>query len=84
MVCMTKLSSSREVATRIGVSKATVNRMAHRHEVGGWIDGRRVFTEAEIRILSRNILGIGNPNFIPGNYFGQPPKKSRKSKNSSP
>jgi DNA-binding transcriptional MocR family regulator len=81
---MMQLSSTREVAAKIGVNKATVIRMARRHNVGTWIDGRPAFTEAEVRVLAKNVRSAGNPNFIPGNYFGKPPKKPRKSKNSSP
>jgi hypothetical protein len=76
-----KLYSITDAAQEIGVHKSTISRACAKHGFGTRIGAAGVaLTEAEVKRLRTLCPGKpGNPNFVPGNYFGQPPKRRKKS-----
>lgn len=80
MPIMTLYSIS-EIAADLGLNKSTVSRHAAKLGVGSRVGNAIVLTAAEAERLKKAAAGakVGNPNFVAGNHFGKPPKKSRKS-----
>lgn len=71
-----------QAAARLGCAKDTVRRQAERLKIGTHTPLGLVLTAAEIEQIRPFLRAPGNPNFVPGNYFGRPRKKLRKSKKS--
>ena len=66
-----------ELARKCGKQPRTARRVAATHGIGIMVAGRRVIrSEAEKKALLKKIRPTsGCPKFVPGNSFGQPPKK---------
>lgn len=73
-----KLHSTSAVAAQLDRDRSTIHRMAVRLNIGTLVGAARVFTDADIAALAKNLRDPGNPNFVAGNHFGKPPKKTRK------
>lgn len=77
---MSTLHSTVDAARILGCDRTTVYRVATANDIGQRTKGSKVLlTEADIEALRKLIRDApGCPKFVPGNYFGQAPKKSRK------
>lgn len=66
-------------AKAIGCDKSQTSRHARRLGLGTQIGRSIVLTAAEVARLKRVIAANrpGNPNFVKGNHFGQPPQKRK-------
>lgn len=65
----------------LGCAPSTVTRRAISLGLGVVAGPVRVLSENEVDQLRGTIREkAGNPNFVPGNHFGKPPKKSRKNR----
>ena len=67
-------------AAELGVDKSTISRHAAKLGVGTRLGANLVFSAADLAALRKSIsqARAGNPNFVPGNRFGKPPKKGKK------
>lgn len=75
------LYTTTEAAAKIGSHYATVWRLCQRHGIGSRVGRTTVLTQADVDRLAKLVRPPGNPNFVAGNRFGMPPKKtSRKPK----
>jgi len=73
------LYSTKDAAAAIGASASAVRRICKSHGVGRLLGRDRVLTSADVERLKGLFHGRpGNPNMVPGNHFGKPPKKVRK------
>lgn len=78
---MATLYSTVTAAEALGVNKSTVSRTIAKIGVGQRLGANVVLTRADLTKLRKAIDSAkpGNPNFVPGNRFGKPPKKAKKS-----
>lgn len=65
--------TARQLASQIGCSIRTVQRIGTRYGIGTQLDsGVRVYSQADVaRVKAHVHESAGNPNFVKGNYFGQ-------------
>jgi hypothetical protein len=67
-----------QAAKELSVAPPTIGRLCVRHGIGRKHGNAWLLTASEVQKLRPLIKPPGNPNFVAGNHFGQPPKKSRK------
>ena len=73
--------SASDAARHLGCNRSTVSRAAKRLGVGTPLGTIILLTDAEVSRISKVIQEkAGNPNFVPGNHFGKPPKKTSRKK----
>lgn len=78
---MSKFYNTVTAAAEIGCNKATISRRCKDLGLGTRLGSNLVLTAGDIAKLKKVIPAKpGNPNFVAGNYFGKPPKKTRKSR----
>lgn len=71
--------SASDAAADIGCDSATVRRACATHGIGTKLGRDWALTGEDIVALRGKIRGKpGNPNFLPGNYFGKPRKPAKK------
>jgi hypothetical protein len=67
-----------EAAKELGVAPPTIGRLCVRHGIGQKHGNYWLLTSQDVAKLRPLVKPPGNPNFVAGNQFGKPPKKSRK------
>jgi hypothetical protein len=74
-----ELIGSTVAAKILGCTPRSVVRAAQRAGVGTTLPrpGGLVLTPTELESVRAELRAPGNPQFVPGNRFGQPPKKRR-------
>lgn len=70
-----------QAAAQLGCAKDTVRRQADDLKIGQQSPLGLLLTAAEIEQIRGKLRPVGNPNFKPGNYFGDSPKKRKNSGN---
>lgn len=73
---MEKKLTAGDVAEHYGCARRTVLRARERAGVGEKVGTQWIFSARDLHALGRHIYGRpGNPAFVAGNYYGQPPPK---------